>query len=90
MAADGDIATLIFTPDNPCNTMITSSTGETAYSVLTEVSRKATFTQVRDAQDEVIGSLEWRDMLSDRVTLRNGRCVSFSDWVKKSIVPFKE
>ena len=90
MSANAEITTLTFTPDNPCNTTITSATGEALYSVVTEVTKKSTYTQVRDAKDEVIGSLEWRDMLPDRVTVKDQRPVSFSDWMKKSIVPFKE
>lgn len=90
MSSDGEITTFTFTPDNPCNTTVTSETGDVLYSVVTEHTKKATFTQVRDVDDEVIGSLEWRDVLPDRVTLQSGRSVSFSDWMKKSIVPFKE
>ena len=90
MSRSEDAITLTFSPDNPCNTTITSSTGAVLYSVLTEFTTKSTYTQVRDTGDEVIGSLEWRDMLPDRVTIKNARPVSFSDWMKKSFMPFKE
>ena len=85
-----DVFTLILTPDNPTNTSITTLTGDVLYSVVTVRGRKATFTQVRDAEDEVLGSLEWRDMLADRVRIGSGRAVSLWDWMKKSPVPFKE
>ena len=85
-----DAITLAFTPDNPCNTTITSPLGDVLYSVVTEHTKKATYTQVRDAHDDVIGSLEWRDMLSDKVTVGHDKPVPYSDWMKKSLIPFKE
>ncbi len=89
--ADSDeITTFTFSRDNPCNTTISRSPGEVVYSIVTENAPKATFTIVRDAGDEIIGSLEWRDVLSDRVTIGSNRPVPLSDWVKKSRIPFKE
>ena len=85
-----DILTLILSPDNPTNTNITSTNGHVLYSVVTERTRKATFTQVRDADEEVIGSLEWRDVLPDRVRIGSSKAASLWDWMKKSPVPFKE
>ncbi|GJE94564.1 hypothetical protein PsYK624_107340 [Phanerochaete sordida] len=90
MSRDAEITTLTFSPDNPCNTTITSSEGDVLYNVVTEITKKTTYTQVRDADDEVIASLEWREMLSDRVTIGDRRPVPFSDWMKKSMIPFKE
>ena len=90
MSFAGVVTTLTFTPDNPCNTTITSADGEVLYSVVTEHAKKTTFTQVRDVDDEVIGSLEWKEVLADRVTIGHGRSMSFTDWMKKSLVPFKE
>ncbi len=84
------IATLTLTPDNPINTTITLSTGDVLYNVVTEYTRKSTFTQVRNQNDEVIGSLEWRDILADRVRIGDQKPISMWDWMKKSVVPFKE
>lgn len=90
MSFEGDVTTLTFSPDNPCNTTITSETGDVLFSVVTEHTKKATYTQVRDTDDEVIGSLEWREVLPDRVTIGHRKPVSYADWMKKSLLPFKE
>lgn len=90
MSSSTEITNLTFRPDNPCNTTVTSATDDALYSVMTEITKKATYTQVRDANDEVIGSLEWREVLPDRVTIKDRMPISFSDWLKKSFVPFKE
>lgn len=82
--------TLTLTPDNPCNTTITTSSGHVLYTAVTEHTKLAKFTQVRNASDEVLGVLEWRDVLADRVTIDGGRPVPFYEWVKKSLVPFRE
>ncbi|KAI0696785.1 hypothetical protein BC835DRAFT_1414020 [Cytidiella melzeri] len=85
-----EVTTFTLSPDNPCNTIITRSTGDAVYSVVTEHTTKATFTTVRDAGDEIIGSLEWREVLPDKVTIGSNRPVSLGDWLKKSKVPFKD
>ncbi|KAJ3552843.1 hypothetical protein NM688_g3935 [Phlebia brevispora] len=85
-----DILTFTLTPDNPTNTSITNAVGETIYTVVTDRTKKSTYTQVRDVSDEVIGSLEWRDVLADRVRVGNSKPMSLWDWMKKSPVPFKD
>lgn len=89
-STSSDITTLTLTPDNPTNTSISNSDGHVLYSVTTEYTRKATFTQVRDEDEEVIGSLEWKDVLADRVRIGDSKPMSLWDWMKKSPVPFKE
>lgn len=90
MASSEHITTLSFTPDNPCNTTITSSTGDLLYRITTDTSAKEPVTQVYDANHEVVASLEWRRAFSNRVILKGHEPVSLSDWVKKSRIPFKE
>ena len=85
-----EITTLTLSPDNPTNTSIMNTAGDVLYSVITDHAHKATYTQVRRADDEVIGSLEWREVLADRVRVGDGRPVSLWDWMRKSAVPFKE
>ncbi|KAI0091341.1 hypothetical protein BDY19DRAFT_935240 [Irpex rosettiformis] len=84
------VVTFTLSPDNPCNTTISRSPGEVVYSIVTENTNKATFTTVRDAGDEIIGSLEWRDLLPDRVAIGSSKAVSLWDWLKKSRIPFKD
>ena len=84
-----EITILTFTPDNPSNTTITAPSGEVLYTVST-THEKHTLTSVYDKYGAVIGTLQWRDALSDKVTFRGGPSQSYSDWLKKSHVPFKE
>lgn len=89
LASDG-ATTLTFTPGNPCNTTITSPSGTVWYRVHTEF-RPETITHVKNiVNDEEIGALEWRETLSDRVTIRGEKTVSYSSWMHKSYIPFKE
>ena len=90
MASSGDITTLTFTPDNPCNTIITSPSGKVLYRVETDASQKEPVTEVSDVADELIASLEWRNVSSDKVILKGKEPVAFNDWMKKSHIPFKE
>ena len=85
-----DVLTLTLTPDNPTNTNITNADGDVLYTVVTDYTKKSTWTQVRDTNNEVIGSLEWRGVLADRVRIGNDKPMSLWDWMKKSYVPFKK
>ena len=84
-----EITILTFTPDNPSNTTITAPNGDVLYTVSTEHG-KHSVTSVHDKQGVVIATLEWHDNLSDKVAIRDGPKVSYSDWMKKSHIPFKE
>ncbi|KAK7045533.1 hypothetical protein VNI00_007365 [Paramarasmius palmivorus] len=83
--------TLILTPNNPCNTQISDSTGgKIIYEVVTEHG-KDTVTKVKRASDgQTVASWVWRDIRSDVVTFGNGQSISSSAWLKKSMVPFKD
>ena len=85
-----DLTILTLTPDNPSNCTITDSLGVAVYSVITEHTKKATITQVRNADDEIIAYSEWRDVLPDKVTIGDKKPMSLGDWMKKSMIPFKE
>ncbi len=81
---------LTLTPDNPSNTTLVTQNGETLYMVITESTKKAMFTLVRNAKEELIASLEWRGVLSDKVTFGDKKPVTMFEWMKRSLVPFKE
>ena len=85
-----DLTVLTLTPDNVKNCTITDALGVLVYSVATEYTGKATFTRVRNAKDEIIATLEWRDVLSDKVTIGDRKPMSLGDWMKKSLIPYKE
>ena len=90
MSSDDGLTKFTLTPDNPCNTTLTNQNGEVTYTIVTDHTKKATTTQVRNAQEEVIGSSEWRDVLPDKVTFGSKKPLSLSEWMRRSIVPFVE
>jgi hypothetical protein len=81
---------LKFTPDNPFNTTITTTDGDVCYRVVTGSAGDSLTTHVRNADDELIGGLAWRDNASDRVILRGREPMDFSQWMKKSHLPCKQ
>lgn len=85
-----EITTLTFTPDNPTNTSVTTTSGDIVYLVVTGTSGKSTMTSVHNARNDVIGQLEWKSRSSDRVLLPGERPIAFSEWMQKSYVLFKE
>lgn len=85
-----ETAVLTLTPDNPSSTTITSATGEVVYFVDTKYSEKGAFTQVHNAKEEVIAFSEWRDVLPDKITIGEKKPVSLGDWMKRSVIPFKQ
>ncbi|KAF7799792.1 hypothetical protein EIP86_011034 [Pleurotus ostreatoroseus] len=89
MSSD-EIIVLTLTPDNPSNTTITTATGDIAYIAVTENSKKGTFTQVRNAEEEVIAFSEWRDVRPDKITIGDRKPVSLGDWMRRSMIPFKD
>ncbi|KIP08048.1 hypothetical protein PHLGIDRAFT_127291 [Phlebiopsis gigantea 11061_1 CR5-6] len=81
---------LTLTPDNVSNTVLISEDGERLYTVITEHTKKTTVTSVRNSRDDVIASLEWRDVLPDKVTVGKNKPVLVTDWMKRSLIPFKD
>lgn len=80
-------ATLTLTRDNPSNTAILDPDDKLLYTVNT-THGKATITHVLNADEEELASLEWRDVLPDKVTLGNKAPTSLRDWLHTSLVPF--
>ncbi len=85
-----ELLVLTLAPNNPSNTIITSATGDVVYTVVTEHTKTTTTTQIRNAHEEVVASSEWRDVLPDKITIGNSKPISLGDWMKRSLVPFKE
>ena len=88
-SSDENVLTLVMKPNNPANTTLATEDGEVYYTSYTE-HEKTSRTQVRNADDEIIASLEWRDTLPDKVTYGSNKPCSIWDWMKKSIIPFKQ
>ena len=80
-------ATLTLSPDNPSNTTIYDADGKALYTVYTEHGKETT-TRVKNTDEEVLASLEWRDVLPDRVTLGKKAPMSLRDWLHTSLIPF--
>ncbi|KAK7690587.1 hypothetical protein QCA50_005685 [Cerrena zonata] len=87
-SSDEDVLSLIMTPNVPVNTTLATEDGKVYYTIFTEHG-KTSRTQVRNAHEEIIASLEWRDTLPDKVTFGRNKPVSIWDWMKKSVIPFK-
>lgn len=87
---NSQIEMLTLSSDTPWNTTITSSSGTVLYTSVTENAKDAMYTRVRGTSDEVLGVLQWRDALSDKVTIGNASLMSFTEWVKTSLTPFHE
>ncbi|PSR74269.1 hypothetical protein PHLCEN_2v10013 [Hermanssonia centrifuga] len=85
-----ELLVLTLAPNNPSNTIITSATGDVVYTVVTEHTKTTTTTQILNAQEEVVASSEWRDVLPDKITIGNNKPISLGDWMKRSLVPFKD
>ncbi|KAJ3534055.1 hypothetical protein NM688_g7192 [Phlebia brevispora] len=80
--------TLIMTPNNPKNTIITLSNGPIAYKVDTMRSGRKVVTRVCDITDREIASLQW-GITTDTVKFGDRDAVPMTEWMKKSSVPFK-
>ena len=83
------VTTLFLSPDNPSNTIITDDLGRILYFVETSYPDSKTVTTVRDADKNKLAALEWRDVLSDRITFGlETKQIAINDWLKKSRIPF--
>lgn len=92
-------ATLQFSIDDPCNTIISDkNNGRTLYTVETHRVSYSAKTDVKittdlyDSERSLIATLRWRDMVSDVVTMPSKGLEEkpLSKWLKKSINPFKQ
>ncbi|TBU40530.1 hypothetical protein BD309DRAFT_967293 [Dichomitus squalens] len=79
--------TLTLSPDNPSNTTIFDPDNKVLYTVHT-THDKETVTHVKNAEDEELASLEWHDVLPDKVSVGNKTPTSLRDWLHTSLVPF--
>ncbi|KAF8640293.1 hypothetical protein AX16_010188 [Volvariella volvacea WC 439] len=93
IVSSGDPLTLVLTPDNPCNSVLTDSeTGKDIYRVWTEHSDGGrAVTKIERAGDRVvIASWEWKDVRTDTLTIGQATPLPVSAWLKKSIMPFRD
>lgn len=81
-------STLTLDPDNVSNTLVRDEDLKVLYSVETVFPGSKTLTYVRNGDSVLIATLEWRESLSDKVTLGNSKTIPLSDWLKKSFIPF--
>ncbi|KAF6747176.1 hypothetical protein DFP72DRAFT_613201 [Ephemerocybe angulata] len=84
-----DVLSLIFEPDNPCNSIISdASTYEHLYTVRT-IHGKDAITKLTSAESGTeLGQWLWREVRSDILTLRGLQPCPSSVWLRKSILPF--
>ncbi|KAF8517640.1 hypothetical protein JB92DRAFT_2809784 [Gautieria morchelliformis] len=84
------VLTYTLTNDNPLNTSLVDLSSEysrPAYKVETHVSSSKTITIVRNSEEDVIASLEWRETLPDKVTIGDKPSVSLNSWMKPGLLP---
>jgi hypothetical protein len=85
------VHTFTLVPDNPSNTEVRDIDNKvlyTAETVFPENTSK-TLTHVRNGGGEILATLEWRDILSDKVTFREETMArSVGSWLKKGMLPF--
>lgn len=79
----------IFETPNPCNTRIYGEDGEMLYYVNTVHPKGRTITYVRNEQDDIVASLEWRELLSDKVTIAKNKPTTMGSWMSRSPIPYK-
>ncbi|TDL23311.1 hypothetical protein BD410DRAFT_897749 [Rickenella mellea] len=82
------IRILTFENDSPCNTELFDEEGEILYTVETISPKSGNVTRVRNADDDILGTIEWRESLPDKVTLPGKQATPLNKWLKKSILPF--
>ncbi|TFY60652.1 hypothetical protein EVG20_g7342 [Dentipellis fragilis] len=85
------VTTLVFSPDNPCNTTILED-GDIAYTVTTDASGKMPVTRVCDGEGRCVADWVWRELRSDLLMLHGIGWPQgpASAWLKKSLIPFNE
>ena len=64
------------------------SSGSSGAGVTSDAASELTLVVGNAPRGELLAALEWRDVLSDRVTLGQGKQIKLSEWLKKSVVPF--
>lgn len=80
--------TLSLQPDCPWNCTLDDPDDFILYDVKTVVKMHTNYTFIRNANDEVIATIRWRDVFSDMIMLAEGDFMPVSSWLKRSMVPF--
>lgn len=83
---------LTLTPDNVLNTTLVSESGERFYTVIMQMTEngKRMTTEIRDFHDEAVATIQYHDVLPNKVAFGNDKPMFTGEWLKKSLVPFKE
>ena len=92
LVAQPDLLTYTLTNDNPTNTSLVNLSLESprpAYTVETEISSSKTITTVRNSEEVIIASLQWRETLPDKVTLGDKASLSLNRWMKSGLLPLR-
>ncbi|KAF8577928.1 hypothetical protein K439DRAFT_1639308 [Ramaria rubella] len=90
VAPTNDMITYTLTNDNPTNTTLvdlSSSDRKVDYTVSTEFSGSKTQTRVKNVWGEAIAILEWRETLSDKLTIGNNPPKALNKWLKSGMLP---
>ncbi|KDQ14297.1 hypothetical protein BOTBODRAFT_32768 [Botryobasidium botryosum FD-172 SS1] len=74
--------TLIFSKDNPNNTILSSPSGKALYVVTSDFDGKNPITTFSRGDGEVLATLEWRDIFSDKITIGDQPQMDVPKWLK--------
>jgi hypothetical protein len=80
--------TLSLHPDCPWNCTLDDPDDFILYDVRTVVKMQTNYTFIRNASDQVIATIRWRDVLPDMIMLAEGDFMSVNSWLTRSLVPF--
>lgn len=82
------VVTLTLAPDDVLNATLQDAEGAALYSVSTAMGLYATTTQVKRSNGEILATVQWREMLPNRLTLGKKPSTSLNSWLQTSQVPF--
>ncbi|TBU32514.1 hypothetical protein BD311DRAFT_714237 [Dichomitus squalens] len=80
--------TLTLTPDDVLNATLCDGEGTALYFVSTTPSLYTTTTQVTRSNGELLATVEWRDMLPNRLRLGKKPPTTLNNWLQTALVPF--
>ena len=86
---DPETEDLTLSPDDPSNTTITDAHWRALYTVKTIPGEhhSRTHTEVRNADGELLASLEWHHIRPDKVTFGDKPPISLGEWLHRSLLP---
>ena len=80
--------TLSLHPDCHWNCTLDNPDDFIVHDVRTVVKMQTNYTFIRNASDQVIATVRWKDVLPDMIMLTEGSFMSVNSWLTRILVPF--